>query len=156
MAMDVRFGYGVIQKWPDWVLLDKGERHEGIQPWIAAHYPEYDENGDVTSWGSGHYFDKLFDAVAFIESYIGNVNIVKFEESELDWMKSLVYDDLETCFSDGFIARLEYAKPVYHHCKRSIDLLRTLGDEDKTFVDYEECLGELAEKFGIKNLNEEQ
>lgn len=140
MAIDVRFGYGVIQKWPDWVLLGKGERHEGIQPWIAAHYPEYDENGDVTSWGSGHYFDKLFDAVACVESYISNVRVVKLSEAELECIENLVDKEFDA-FDFGTPCEVYgFGESDRSHCESCINVLKVIGDDADVIADYENRL----------------
>lgn len=60
MAHDVRNGNPIVKKWDDWALLDRGSAG-----WVVAHYPQYDTDGNITSWGHGHYFTDFFDAVNY-------------------------------------------------------------------------------------------
>lgn len=66
MAHDIRNGHRIVNKWDDWALLDKGEEYTTAR-WILAHYPHYDNEGNITSWDYGHYFNNFFDAVHYVE-----------------------------------------------------------------------------------------
>lgn len=53
------------------VLAYKGEyalvcRHTSFQPYVVAWLPEMD--GNVLTWGQGHYFNDWYEACAYYES----------------------------------------------------------------------------------------
>lgn len=80
MAHDIRNGYQIVQKWDNWALLDKGTNESR---WIAAHYPHYDKDGNITSWEHGHYYNDLFAAVSCIEENINTAKIIKIDQNVL-------------------------------------------------------------------------
>ena len=91
MAQDVRFGYKIIEKWPEYCLFDKGESVGNQGRWIIAHYPEYDKDGNTTSWGYGHYFNSLIEAVDYYKTEL---------ERNKEEQQEVCHDDLEEHDSD--------------------------------------------------------
>lgn len=87
MAHDIRNGYQIVQKWDNWALLDKGTNESR---WIAAHYPHYDKDGNITSWEHGHYYNDLFAAVSWIEENINTAKIIKIDQNVLDVVSSAI------------------------------------------------------------------
>ncbi len=47
----------------DYALVD---RHSSYQTYVAAFAPEYDEQGNIESWGNGTYFNGVADALMYI------------------------------------------------------------------------------------------
>lgn len=46
--------------------------NNSLTPFVCGWLPTYDENGTLISWGQGHYFSCLKDAIEYIEDRIAN------------------------------------------------------------------------------------
>lgn len=77
----------IIQEYPeiDYVLA---YRKSSIQPWVAA----WAYNGK-NSWGQGHYFANLMDAIEYIRTKQGKPNWYRLDELASKAIDGLFEDD---------------------------------------------------------------
>lgn len=92
MARDIRNGYEVVKKWEDWALLDRGE-----YGYVVAHYPNYDDAGNITDWAHGHYYTDFFDAVHYVESEIKEKTVLSLTSQQKQALTSCLTTDIEQC-----------------------------------------------------------
>lgn len=77
----------IINEYPeiDYVLAYRGGKY---QPWVAA----WAYNG-VNSWGQGHYFEELEDAIEYIRTVQGKPNWYRLDEIASKAIDGLIQDD---------------------------------------------------------------
>ncbi len=77
----------IIAEYPeiDYVLAYRGSKY---QPWVAA----WAYNGK-NSWGQGHYFANLMDAIEYIRTKQGKINYYRMSEIASKAIDGLFEDD---------------------------------------------------------------
>ena len=77
----------IVAEYPeiDYVLAYRGGKY---QPWVAA----WAYNGK-SSWGQGHYFEKLEDAIEYIRQVQGKPNWYRLDELASKAIDGLIEDD---------------------------------------------------------------
>lgn len=77
----------IVAEYPeiDYVLAYRGGKY---QPWVAA----WAYNGK-NSWGQGHYFEKLEDAIEYIRQVQGKPNWYRLDELASKAIDGLIEDD---------------------------------------------------------------
>lgn len=77
----------IVKKYPeiDYVLAYRGG---DVQPWVAA----WGYNGK-NSWGQGHYFEEIEDAIEFIRMKQGKPNWYRLDEIASKAIDGLIQDD---------------------------------------------------------------
>lgn len=77
----------IVAEYPeiDYVLAYRGSKY---QPWVAA----WAYNGK-SSWGQGHYFANLMDAIEYIRTKQGKINYYRMSEIASKAIDGLFEDD---------------------------------------------------------------
>jgi len=128
MARYIRNGYEVVKKWDDWALLDR--RSAG---WVVAHYPQYDTDGNITSWGHGHYFTDFFDAVNYVEGEINNKIVVSLTPAQKQALIACISYDFDESikFINEYSELPDEHMSVDNLAKQLVSVLKSLGEPDK-------------------------
>lgn len=128
MAHDVRNGNPIVKKWDDWALLDRGSAG-----WVVAHYPQYDTDGNITSWGHGHYFTDFFDAVHYVEGEINNTVVVSLTPAQKQALIACISYDFDESieFIKGYQDLPDEHMSVDNLAKQLIGVLNNIGEPEK-------------------------
>ena len=78
----------IIEEFPkiNYTLIYRNSKY---QPWVAA----WDYKGDGKSWGQGHYFETITDAMEFIRERKGYPNWYRMDEIASKLMDKMIEDD---------------------------------------------------------------
>ena len=77
----------IVQEYPE-INYVLAYRKSSIQPWVAA----WAYNGK-NSWGQGHYFANLMDAIEYIRTKQGKINYYRMSEIATKAIDGLFEDD---------------------------------------------------------------
>lgn len=77
----------IVQEYPE-INYVLAYRKSSIQPWVAA----WAYNGK-NSWGQGHYFTNLMDAIEYIRTKQGKINYYRMDEIATKTIDKLIEND---------------------------------------------------------------
>lgn len=128
--------YIIVEEFPeiDYVLAYRGSSY---QPWVAA----WRYNKENASWGQGHYFEELFDAMEYIRTKQGKPNWYRLDEIASKAIDGLIEDDpyeAEEYLRNEIEITDEEAE--YFCIADNIDMVKGYEEEDEDDEDDEDWL----------------
>ena len=121
----------ILQEYPE-INYVLAYRKSNIQPWVAA----WAYNGK-NSWGQGHYFANLVDAIEYIRTVQGRINYYRMDEIASKAINHIIetdVDDAEEFFEE---LDLENDEIKYFCIEENINEARGYDEDEEDEENYE-------------------